>query len=750
MSNRNKSSSAGLEANLRHRTKRESSLLFIKPRDAQVVCKQRSATATAEHLNEGSSLYLNRELSWIEFNKRVLNEARRSTTPLLERLKFLAIVSSNTDEFYMKRMGGLLLQIGSGVTRLTIDGRTPAEQFELCRSELLSMQNEKESLCRNALASLSVHGVKLCRYADLKPHEQLKLTDHFTSEILPLITPLVIDRSHPFPFISNLSLNLLVTMTRQHDSQLVHARVKIPTGSSRFLKVGASNRFVALEDLIIQNLSMLFPQANIVSSDVFRITRNAITEHDYSGAEDMVEFIESALHNRKFAPVVRLQVEAQMDPKRRHFLADQLGLNNEKDVFESAILVRMSDLMQIATLALPDLRDKPHYPKNNAKLDKYESVFRSIRDNTTILLQHPYESFSSSVEHFVRQASADSQVAAIKMTLYRTSEDTKILQYLIDATNRGIQVAVVVELKARFDEAANIKWASLLEQAGVHVSYGIANLKTHCKTILVVRREGIRFRQYAHIGTGNYNVGTSRLYSDFGLLTCDTALTQDIAQLFNFLTTGCHPERLYQEILVAPMMIKAALIAKIEREIKHCSSSLPGLIRLKTNALEDPDITEALYRASQSGVTVELVVRDICRLRPGLKTISENIHVVSVVGRFLEHARIYHFHNAGNEEYYIGSADLMTRNLERRVELLVPVKDSDARTKLAKVLHEQLNDGVNSWRMHSDGSYRKFGTDSFKAIDSHTAVPATYTTHETSIDDDEVQSYLATKEHDHG
>ena len=654
-----------------------------------------------------SECFLNRELSWINFNRRVLSEAASSRTPLLERVKFLAIVSANIDEFYMKRLGGLKQQIGAGVTQLTVDGRTPNKQLEQCRAMLLTLQKDKEAIYYTVVAELYQRDIQLCTYSELEKHEKLELKRYYEFNVRPLITPLVVDQSHPFPFISNLSLNLLVAMKRDDHPGVLEARIKIPTGAGvpRFVQIGSNYKFVRLEELIINHIDTLFPCTDIISCDVFRVTRNAITENDHSGMEDMLDIIETELRNRKFAPVVRLQTSTFMDPLRKRSLATQLELDMENDVFESAALVSMSDLMEIASLDIPSLHDAPNQPINNVRIDNYSSIFKAIRTAGSILLQHPYESFVTSVERFVREASQDSDVAAIKMTLYRTSADTKILKYLINAARNGKQVAVIVELKARFDEEANIRWATHLERAGVHVSYGVANLKTHCKTVLVIRKENDSLQQYAHIGTGNYHAGTARMYSDIGLLTCDSVLTADLAELFNYLTTGCHPQRNYEKIMAAPQVIKNALLAKIEREITKHSNDLPGLIRLKTNALEDPDITTALYKASNAGVKIELIVRDICRLKPGVEDLSKNIHVISIVGRFLEHSRIYYFQNGGDEEYYIGSADLMTRNLERRVELLIPIDNADAKQSLNEILQAQLSDNYCAWDMQLDGQY---------------------------------------------
>ncbi len=436
------------------------------------------------------------------------------------------------------------------------------------------------------------------------------------------------------------------------------------------------------------------------------MTRNANTERDEEDADDLVSMIEAELRDRKFAPIVRLEVGEGFDPVHRGMLAAELGLNEERDVFETSAPLGLRDLFEIAALDLPALHDPVHHPVTNAMLEDQErNTFHIIRDIGPILLQHPYESFATSVERFVHEASRDPKVLAIKMTLYRTSSGTRIIDDLVEAARNGKQVAVVVEIKARFDEEANIQWANRLEEVGIHVMYGVVGLKTHSKVVLVVRRDYTGIRRYAHIGTGNYHAGTARIYSDLGVLTCDDAIGRDLTELFNYLTTGYKPSRKYHKLLVAPKGLKQPLLDKIEREIDRHSAEVPGLIRFKMNGLEDPDIVEALYGASQAGVRVELIVRDTCRLRPGLAGVSDNITVISIVGRFLEHARIYYFRNGGAEEFFIGSADLMTRNLESRVEVVTPVEDPALRDELRAILDAQLSDRRSAWDMQPDGSY---------------------------------------------
>ena len=655
---------------------------------------------------DSAEFYLNRELTWLEFNRRVLNEAANERTPLLERVKFLAIVSSNLDEFFMKRIGGLKQQVGAGVTDLTIDGRTPAQQIEQCYAVVRELEAETEVLLQQILGRLEKHDIAIVTYEALEEGEKQLLREYYVTNIFPLVTPQAVDSAHPFPFISNLSLNLLVTLTYKNDDEEVRARVKVPVGSGipRFLRVGNSSRFVPLEQLISNNLDLLFPKMEIRACELFHVTRNANTDRDEEGADDLLAMIESEVRERRFAPIVRMVVEENMESFRRGMLAAELGLNENDDVFATRGMIARSHLMEIAELALSELHYPPHHPVNHPKLDS-PNIFYDIRDHGAILLQHPYESFSTSVERFLKEASRDPKVKAIKMTLYRTSRGTKVIDYLVAAAQNGKQVAVVVELKARFDEAANIRWASRMEEAGIHVTYGVVGLKTHCKVVLVVRQDYNGLRLYAHVGTGNYHAGTARQYDDLGMLTCDEVIGRDLTELFNYLTTGYTPKRDYRKILPAPKLLKRSLIAKIRREIELHSKQRPGLIQMKINALEDSDITRELYLASEAGVRVDLIVRDTCRMRPGIPGLSDNVRVISVVGRFLEHSRIYYFHNGGEEEYYIGSADAMMRNLEHRVEVLVPVEEPSLQMELRQLFDLHLADQQSAWDMQSDGSY---------------------------------------------
>jgi polyphosphate kinase len=668
--------------------------------------REQAAEPRAFDLN-APEWYLNRELTWLEFNRRVLHEGQDERTPLLERLKFLAIVSSNLDEFFMKRIGGLKQQLGAGVKELTVDGRTPQQQISECYAVVKDLEEQQRALALELHQTLKAQGVKVRSYQRLTPEQQTQMRQYYLRNIFPLVTPQAMDPAHPFPFISNLSLNLLVAVRYADEDHSALVRIKVPTGPGirRFLQVGGDPLFVPLEDLIANNLDLVFPGMVIESRELFRVTRNAITEHAEEQANDLLVMIESELRDRKFAPIVRLEVGKGMDAGHRGMLAAELGLNEDSDVFEVDGLLAKRDLLQLAFLDRPELRDPPHHPFDHPKLIGAPNIFHVIRDHGPILLQHPYESFVTSVERFLKEASRDPKVLAIKMTLYRTSQDSKIIQYLVDAAQNGKQVAVAVELKARFDEFANIQWANRLEEAGIHVSYGVLGLKTHSKVIFVVRQDYDGLRRYAHIGTGNYHSGTARIYSDLGMLTCDPLIGEDLTELFNYLTTGYVVKRHYRKLLPAPKHLKPALLAKIEREITVHSEASPGLIQFKMNALEDKDITAALYRASQAGVKVDLVVRDTCRLRPGIPGLSDNIRVVSIVGRFLEHTRIFYFRNGGNEEYFIGSADCMKRNLESRVEVVTPVESHELRDKLRHILNIQLNNRRSAWDMQADGRY---------------------------------------------
>ena len=657
------------------------------------------------------ALYLNRELTWLSFCWRVLHEAEDARNPLLERVKFLAIVSSNLDEFFMKRIGGLKQQVAASVRERTIDGRTPREQIAASYEMVEVIDRRRTEIYDRLRRQLAKAGIRLLPFAKLSDEQQELVREDYLRNVFPLVTPQAMDPAHPFPFVSNLSLNLLVTVRYPGEPRSMLSRVKVPVGSGirRWLRVGDQDVFVPLEEVMAANLDVLFPGMEIVACETFRVTRNAVTELDEDQADDLLAMIETELRDRRFAPIVRLEVGAEMTPASRGMLAAELGLDATAEVREVTRRFALADLFEIAALDRPELRYEPHHPIDHPGLTPDRNIFHVLRDAGSLLVQHPYESFSTSVERFLLEAARDPKVRAIKMTLYRTSEETKVIEHLREAVRNGKQVAVVVELKARFDEDANIGWASQLEEMGIHVTYGVVGLKTHCKTILVVRQDHDGLRRYAHIGTGNYHSGTARLYSDLGLLTADEEIGADLTELFNYLTTGYKPRRKYRHLLVAPVSLKDQLIERIEREIRFAEEQKPAQIQLKMNALEDSDITEALYRAARAGVRIDLIVRDTCRLRPGLPGLSEKVRVVSIVGRFLEHARIYFFNNGGNGEYFIGSADSMKRNLESRVEVVVPVHDEAVQLELRTYIDMQLADTADGWEMLSDGSWELHG-----------------------------------------
>ncbi len=657
------------------------------------------------------SLYLNRELTWLEFNRRVLHEAEDPRNPLLERLKFLAIVSSNLDEFFMKRIGGLKQQLGAGMSIKTVDGRTPKEQIAACYEVVRQQESAQREVYQQLRSELGAHGIEILSYDGLSRDDTDFLRAHFHDNVYPLITPQSMDPAHPFPFISNLSLNLLVQVRfPNQEGRTSLARIKVPTGENlpRFIQLPNRNHFVPIEEVLRSNLDMLLPEMVVNSVYMFRVTRNANTERNEEHADDLLSMIESELRDRRFAPIVRLQIQGDMDETSRGMLAAELGLNESEDVFNAGgDMLAMRDLFQLVGIDIPELHDEPFQPVDHPCLAEGTNIFHLIRERGPFLLQHPYESFGTSVERFLKEAGTDPKVRAIKMTLYRTSSDTKVIEHLVRAARNGKQVAVVVELKARFDEAANIRWAARMEEAGIHVTYGVVGLKTHSKIVLVVRNDYNGLKRYLHIGTGNYHAGTARLYSDLGILTNDQDLGRDATELFNYLTTGYTPERYYRKLLPAPKVLKVALLARIDRECKLHTAEKPGLIQFKMNALEDVDITRALYKASQAGVRVDLIVRDTCRFRPGVPGVSESARVISVVGRFLEHTRIYYFQNGGDEEYFIGSADCMKRNLESRVEVVTPVFGDSLRAELRSMMDSQLGDYRNGWEMQPGGEYIK-------------------------------------------
>ncbi|MES1021961.1 polyphosphate kinase 1 [Gloeocapsa sp. BRSZ] len=686
-------------------------------------------TATEINLKD-PQYYFNRELSWLEFNHRVLHEACDPRTPLLERLKFLAIFSSNLDEFFMVRIAALKEQVAAKVTQLTPDGRTPQEQLDAISQRLRPLVTQQhqhfEQVIRPALAQAGIH---ILDYIDLNQEQRTYLQDYFEEQIFPVLTPLAIDPSHPFPYISNLSLNLAVVVKNPDTEAEFFARVKVPKALPRFLalppELGVQAQEqpvhwtgVLLEQVLAHNLESLFPGMNIQEYYLFRITRDSDLELEEDEADDLLQAIEQELRKRRVGgSTVRLEIESHIPEPVRLKLLQELDLE-ETDVYEIQGLLGLGDLMSFMALPLPELKDPPwksviplrvqgiSVPKLNPDLQESEEGkdFFSVIKEGDLLVHHPYESFSSTVVRFITQAAYDPDVLAIKMTLYRTSGDSPIVNALIAAAENGKQVAVLVELKARFDEENNIYWARRLERVGVHVVYGVTGLKTHSKIVMVVRREGDRIHRYVHIGTGNYNPKTARLYTDLGLFTCREELGADLTDLFNYLT-GYSRQKSYRQLLVAPVNMRDRFLALIRREIEHCHNGATGRIVAKMNSLVDPQIIATLYEASQAGVQIDLIIRGICCLCPGLKDISENIRVISIVGRFLEHSRIFYFDNNGQEEIFIGSADWMPRNLDRRVEAITPVADPKIAKDLQEILGILLADNRQAWDLQPDGSY---------------------------------------------
>ena len=663
---------------------------------------------------EDSGLYFNRELSWLQFNARVLELAEDPRTPLLERLKFCAIVSSNLDEFFMVRVAGLHDQIDAGIETPLQDGRTPSQTIDAIRETVREhISRQGAVLDRELRPALTEHGIRIVGVGDVSAEERAALDERFRRQIFPVLTPLAVGLGRPFPYISNLSLSVGVVVRDPVGGLEAFARVKVPKEMlPRFVPVGDGKTFVPLEDLIAKNLDALFPGMEIFDHAVFRVTRDAdFTVSDE--ADDLVRAVEDELRRRRFGEVVRVEVSASMSAPMREQIVSSLDAE-EEDIFEVPGLLDLEDLWDLVKVpGHADLRDKPWTPVTQPRLqpdeDEAPDVFAAMRKGD-ILLHHPYDSFATSVERFVEQAVADPDVLAIKQTVYRTSDDSPLVPALIRAVERGKQAVCVVEVKARFDERANITWARALEQSGVHVVHGLPALKTHAKCLLIVRREGEGVRHYVHVGTGNYHPKNARLYTDFGLLTCDEEIGADVADMFNFLTGFARPRR-YRQVLVAPAHLRDAILGEIEATIAAKAEGRRGRIRMKMNSLVDRRCIQALYRASQAGVQVELNVRGICCLRPGVAGVSENIRVTSVVGRFLEHSRIYAFERDGDCTVYIGSADLMPRNLDTRVELLAPVRAPALSADLTDALDRCMADDTNAWELREDGAWERRSPD---------------------------------------
>ena len=657
------------------------------------------------------SLYFNRELSWLDFNWRVLHQAMDDRSPLLERVKFLAICASNLDEFFGKRVGGLKRQERAGVTQLSPDGRTPRQQLRLIREAVSVMRARMGGLWEGELRPALRHelGVVIRDYDTLNARDRMEIEALFQSNIYPVLTPLAVDQGHPFPHISNLSISLAVQIEHPARGTSHFARVKIPANRGRWIPLGRPNHFVPVEQVVKEHVAELFRGMRVKGAHLFRLTRNADTRRDEEEAEDLLRMISDELRERRFAPVVRLEMAPGMPPQVLTLLSEELDLE-EDDIYAGGGLLGLSDLMELVSLDLPAGRypgwepvtPPPLVPRNAS--DGAPSIFKIIRGGD-VMVHHPFESFTTSVQRFVEEAADDPRVLAIKQTLYRTSEDSPVVRALIRAAEAGKEVAVLVELTARFDELNNIEWAQMLGDHGVHVTYGMVGLKTHCKTALVVREEEDGIRAYCHIGTGNYHSGTARLYSDLGILTCRPEVGADLINLFHYLT-GYAPEQRYTSVIVAPRDLRRRFAELIEREIVHQEEHGDGRIIAKMNAIDDQGMIQLLYRAGRAGVRIELIIRGHTRLRPGLPGYSENIRIISIVGRFLEHDRIFYFHNHTSPEFYVGSADLRRRNLEDRVEAVMKVEDPVLKGRLFQMLGYALVDNRLAWDLDSRGAYR--------------------------------------------
>jgi polyphosphate kinase len=658
-----------------------------------------AAPAGTEWDLDDPALYLNRELSWLEFNQRVLAEAHDARNPLLERVKFLAISASNLDEFYTKRVGWLKQAYAKDPARMTADGRTIAEQLELVIERCMRMRREADATWHDELRpELAGNGIQIVEFDSLEPEARARLTAYFEQAIFPVLTPLVVDPAHPFPFISSASLSLALNVRHPSTGQDRFARIKVPGNRPRFVDAGG-HRFVLLEDLIAAHVGMLFPGMEVTAWHQLRVIRSAEMGSPGEESDDLLEVIESALRRRRLAEAVSLEVSGKLSANRQELLLEELGLL-ERDVYLCDGPLGLADLFQLASLPFPALSDAPFVPATPAVFAgafDAGSFFATLRERD-ILVHHPYESFDASVVQFIEEAAEDPSVLAIKQTMYRTSPDSPILEALIEASGRGKQVAVLVELTARFDEANNIEWARKLESAGVHVAYGLPDLKIHSKICLVVREEALGVTMYAHVGTGNYNSRTARLYTDFGLFTADAKICGDLLQIFNFLT-GYGELADTEVVLAAPVNLRRELTRRVQREIANAKAGKPARLVFKMNALEDQEFTRLLYEAARAGVQVDLIIRGICRLRPGLPGLTDDVRVVSVIGRFLEHSRVYYFENDGSPEYFIGSADVMKRNLDERIEVVAPVRAPEHQKQLGDLLELMLTDRRQGWRL---------------------------------------------------
>jgi polyphosphate kinase len=658
--------------------------------------------------------FSNRELSWLDFNARVLAQAEDRRIPLLERVKFLAIFASNLDEFYMLRVAGLKRRQDMGLSMRSADGLSPRETLSRIAARTRELaQRHARCFLDDVEPALAAKGIRIVHWRTLDDTEQRRLSTYFRDQIFPVLTPLAVDPAHPFPYISGLSLNLAASVRDPESGAERFARVKVPNNVPRFVTVAdrgtdeGEEWFLPVEEMIAAHLAMLFPGMHVLEHHLFRVTRNADIEVEEDRDEDLLQALERELARRKFGPAVRLEVAETMASHVLDLLIEEIDVS-PANVFMLPGLLDLASLWQVYDVDRPDLKDRPFVPSTHPRFAEGEtpkSVFATLREGD-VLVHHPYESFSTSVQRFIEQAAADPNVLAIKQTLYRTSGDSPIVDALIDAAEAGKQVVVLVEIKARFDEQTNIKWARALERAGCHVVYGLVGLKTHCKTILVVRQEAGGIRRYCHIGTGNYNNKTARLYEDLGLFTADPLVGADLTDLFNVLT-GYSRQTEYRSLLVAPHGLRTGIVERIDREIGHARAGRAARIRIKTNHLVDEETIDALYRASQAGVDVDLLVRTFCSIKAGVPGLSERITVRSILGRFLEHSRILYVENAGEPEYWLGSSDLMHRNLDRRVEVLVRVTDDIAREHLAGMLDLAFAPDVVAWELQPDGTWRR-------------------------------------------
>lgn len=663
----------------------------------------------------GPDYFFNYELSWLDFNFRVLDEARNPANPPLEQAKFIGIVCSNLDEFFQKRVGGLKRQLEAGMDSLSADGLTPAQQLSLIGKKVKHMiADYRGTFFDEIVPKLESEGIVFRDYASLRKKEKAKAEEYFKTQLYPLLTPLIVDQGHPFPFISNKSRSFAVEILDPGSGETIFARIKVPENRPRWLQLNSSTAdkavLINIDDIIREHIGELFSGGVVQSAHIFRVTRNADIKRQEEEADDLLELIEEELRERRFAEVVRIELDAQMPKHIRELLIRNLKIS-PSDIFEMEGLIGLADCLQLDKLSgFRQIRFKRWSPVVHPAFksigDEAAVDLFSVIRNSDVMVHHPYHSFTGSVERFIHEAATDPSVLAIKQTLYRTSEDSPVMHALIKAAESGKQVAVLIELKARFDEQRNIEWAAKLEKAGIHVSYGLPGLKIHSKITVIVRDEGGNINRYAHIGTGNYHPGTANLYEDLGLFTCDPELAADVSDLFNFLT-GYAPNQTYRKLLVAPNFLRSELAKLIDFEVEQARKGEKGRIIMKMNSLEDPLLIQRLYFASSQGVEIDIIVRGVCRLKPGIKGLSERIRIHSVIGRFLEHSRIYYFSHTDEELYFIGSADVMHRNLDSRVEAIAPVEHESLKSYLCYLFSIYLKDNSQRWTLASDGTYSR-------------------------------------------